>query len=686
MWPSELMVQILYRANSQVFCKFESKLGRYLNFDPPTLREEGTIFEIHGEDILMNGEYVSIGTELENGDVRFTTSSEPDIIWDGTRLFSKKCKKALDIYSYDSHNVKLWHKNNNNNQKWNKQIIDLEENHIELILQDNTNTPSVFFPIAEPTTVHYYGKELVIDNYIFFSGETLLHNHQPKVRMPALLMTESTFRQIILDSSMTHEGAFGNDYKRYTLAQIIKKQIGGTFDISLSESNWVTVWKFPSDMFEIGHPTSIWTREIRSEFALPVGFYPLIQDFGPDVSTNNRMPLGDSVFKMRQRINSVDVHTLKNVVGISIPMISFNYFFHKIWEYPSNDEEKRVNIVCNELKKRGIHVFPCHSEHHAAVVFYTYNSKLITCEMLSSWLLDDTFVTILESGLLHNKKSKFRKWVNVWKQMFDAAPTEASSSTSAPVATDSESISILTYNCLYTEFANDTSSVSGFETELIHKTVKYKAGKVKMSNLGWNVRLPKIINNIVKNKIPDILLLQETTPLMCSDILEHLPGYDAVHSKNGNLGGVVSDGYCYVLFNKSNFQLKKVVETQNLRFVGVVLTQNVTGKEFFIASTHLPRSGTAPTSFISKTISKMSIPIIIGGDFNVTYNPFHLENLTGEEATFYNDDTYKLDWIVGKNVQSINYHVNPIVAKEGRWPNEFEGSDHTAVFVKVMLS
>lgn len=36
------------------------------------------------------------------------------------------------------------------------------------------------------------------------------------------------------------------------------------------------------------------------------------------------------------------------------------------------------------------------------------------------------------------------------------------------------------------------------------------------------------------------------------------------------------------------------------------------------------------------------------------------------EPTFYNDDTYKKDWIVGKN---------ELVEDKGRWPNAEEGSE-----------
>ena len=96
--------------------------------------------------------------------------------------------------------------------------------------------------------------------------------------------------------------------------------------------------------------------------------------------------------------------------------------------------------------------------------------------------------------------------------------------------------------------------------------------------------------------------------------------------------------------------------------------------------------GSGPVKPITDILGKFSMPIIIGGDFNMYDNPFEsLENLSGSEPTFYNDQTAKFDFIVGKDVNKIQHFVNPIDSSKGRWPNVVEGSDHTAVFVKVLL-
>ena len=385
---------------------------------------------------------------------------------------------------------------------------------------------------------------------------------------------------------------------------------------------------------------------------------------------------------MRQKVSGIDLHTLKHLSEATIPMLSFNYFFQEMWSTPTAEEQNNVANVCMEMKQRNIHVFPCHGQHHAAIVFYTHNSNLVTCEMLSQWLSDETFVFILQKALLPGMLHAFQRWVEAWRRKYTAQPS------------DSSEISVVTYNCLYTEFAHDPPKMSEFETELISRTSAYGSNKVQTTNLGWHVRKDKILKNISKHGKPDILLLQETTPDMCADILSFFPGFRAVRSKIGNLGGYVSDGYCYVLFHASKFELTNEELTKELneaiqpglRFIGLMLFHKESKKDFFVASLHLPANGSAPVGSIKTIISTLTIPVILGGDFNVTYNPFsNLQNLTGEEPTFYNDDTYKLDWIVGKNVLYKRHALNEIVEDRGRWPNAEEGSDHTAVFVTLSL-
>jgi hypothetical protein len=72
---------------------------------------------------------------------------------------------------------------------------------------------------------------------------------------------------------------------------------------------------------------------------------------------------------------------------------------------------------------------------------------------------------------------------------------------------------------------------------------------------------------------------------------------------------------------------------------------------------------------------------------NVTENPFpSLENVSGNELTFHNDETTKLDWVVGKKITKVDHRVTAIDASQCLRPNAIEGSDHTPVFVTVSFS
>ena len=278
---------------------------------------------------LRLGEFLKVHAVDSNGDVGFGTSVDPDVFWDGNHLISRTQNKALDIYDVHTKNVKLWKFNGHENQKWLATTLLPKADAFEYTMIDKTGQHTSFFSISKPTSLVYRGQELIIDNFIFFSGGALLHNTEPQIRMPALLMTESTFQQIVMNPNMTHHGAFGSDFKKMSLKTLVSGQVGGTFDIGLSATNWMVVWKFPSDMFQI----PIWTRDVRSEFALPVGYYPLYPDFGPIVQSHAQMPIHSLVLKMRQKVTGIDLHTLKHLSEATIPMLSFNYFFSRNVEH-----------------------------------------------------------------------------------------------------------------------------------------------------------------------------------------------------------------------------------------------------------------------------------------------------------------------------------------------------------------
>ena len=269
----------------------------------------------------------------------------------------------------------------------------------------------------------------------------------------------------------------------------------------------------------------------------------------------------------------------------------------------------------------------------------------------------------------------------------------------APCIEDSEAeckntlphqFTLATYNCLYTEYTDNPDKLSGYELEMVTKTARHGTYQVKNSNLGWSVRLPRITKNLLEQGPPDVVLLQEATPEMCNDIVKAtFPSYHSAQSAYGM--GTKMDGYCHVLFDPLKFrmqQAKKHTQHAHQRFVGVLLLHLQSNKKVFVASTHLPADGSAPVAPIEGLIQeecREKWPVVIGGDFNVTHNPFStLHNLSGEDITFYNDYAMKLDWVVGRHVNAVGVpRVNSVKKDQGRWPNEVEGSDHTAVFVRV---
>lgn len=294
-----------------------------------------------------------------------------------------------------------------------------------------------------------------------------------------------------------------------------------------------------------------------------------------------------------------------------------------------------------------------------------------------------------DSNLLYNGESIFIRAI-------ESIPTVLVGPSSSSTTPLDYSFTVLTYNCLYTEYAKDTKPPkhSDWELETVSRT-KNNSKPVRYENIGWGVRLHRLVKNIQKNGTPDILLLQETTPRMLKDIVEQFPSYEDQENCSRYGMGQNDDGFCWILYNKNRFTKtnKPINFLGEFRFVGAYLRDTFTNKTIFAASVHLPVSGKDVTpirSFVAN-LTKKEYTVVMGGDFNLEDNVFKgaLMSLTEEHATFYNDNPSpnKFDWIVGsKTLRSLKSYANPVVKDEGRWPNEKEGSDHTALWTRLTMT
>lgn len=162
------------------------------------------------------------------------------------------------------------------------------------------------------------------------------------------------------------------------------------------------------------------------------------------------------------------------------------------------------------------------------------------------------------------------------------------------------------------------------------------------------------------------------------------------------------EGYCYVCWNPHVFGKIRTYYPNHdyARFVGVQLT--FAGKDFLVCSTHLPAYGMDNSKIANeineKSLKDLEIPVIIGGDFNIQKNYFKKcpKNLS-DKSTFYNGgydsdvDEYfleeaKYDFVVStRDVKCISFSLNKVDQQKTRWPNEVEGSDHTATRLRLMI-
>jgi hypothetical protein len=92
-----------------------------------------------------------------------------------------------------------------------------------------------------------------------------------------------------------------------------------------------------------------------------------------------------------------------------------------------------------------------------------------------------------------------------------------------------------------------------------------------------------------------------------------------------------------------------------------------------------------------KLVSHWNLPTIAGGDFNIgkeyasRFEKNGFKNISGYQNTYYNSEDEKYDWVIGKGISSSTVDVNPFNESNERWPNQFEGSDHTAIRLNISV-
>ena len=365
------------------------------------------------------------------------------------------------------------------------------------------------------------------------------------------------------------------------------------------------------------------------------------------------------------------------------PIQSSNYF--KTWQ---SSHEVRINGKLR--KEEPLMLFVYRVLHDADPSIHEWKAELD--EDGNPW---GSIITKDDSGYLYNG--------NVLS--VNTRPPHASPAYPKSANPSQSPILVCTYNCLYSR-AND--ALCDWETETVKKSRKFGSRVVKTANLPWKVRSQRLSATIMADGAPDVLMLQEVTPRMLKSLLgiTGLAGYDHTASSVGCCQSY--DGYVHVLLNPEMFhtigkatsvdedynckQHEEVGDHQVYTRACIVRARHIpTGAVYIFSTCHLPASGdaTCGVARIMAKIDKMktsSDHVVVGGDFNVTSNPFKsLENVSGGQMTFANDGDMKLDWIVASpNVKavgpSIVHSINP---KKDRWPNDVEGSDHTALKVRV---
>ena len=263
---------------------------------------------------------------------------------------------------------------------------------------------------------------------VFFNSRCKMVSSQRK-QQPTLFICGDDWRYI-KTPSVTHKGAFGQDYEKVDIRKrFIETNVDG-LDFS---QDWFVVWKFPGDLNHLANSKNQKIFKKIFNIPLPVGEYPLRDDgWTGRYMSHESLPLETWVEKLR--IDFPDgngVHYLEARDDTRVAMIGSHYFIDAFWHVTSKEKTNVVNMLNELYHSKGIFAFPCYGQHHA-IVFYVHlkNGKLITPNYLLDLLLHDGLKVVLEKYTKRSLNSWVKNFMSVTSKFVDESDVDVRSNTS----------------------------------------------------------------------------------------------------------------------------------------------------------------------------------------------------------------------------------------------------------------
>lgn len=247
---------------------------------------------------------------------------------------------------------------------------------------------------------------------IYFSPHCQLSSWQPK-NQPTLLISKEDWNYI-KRKDVTHEGAFGNDYRVWDKKTINDRWISGD-DIRGYE--WVIVWKFPGDLNHLKDKYGNRLYKKIYNVPLPVGAYSFYDDNWTNIKVKflKEFPKNITVEKIRIDLpHGNGIHFLESEQELQVSMIGSHYFINEFWHVEPNEKKNVIHMI-KDLYDINIYAFPCYTQHHAIVFYKTlHDDKLITPSRLAKILeKNKDFVKILEKYSYYSLNSWIANYIKV---------------------------------------------------------------------------------------------------------------------------------------------------------------------------------------------------------------------------------------------------------------------------------